>query len=788
LFPSLSCLSEGFPGSGPRGVRRYVLAAWLALFCACGQAAAEPSREQTPLIVSQDHAWPPFAFLDAKGEPQGLLIDIWREVGTRLGRPVEFRLVDWGRSIEQVRDGEADIHGGLLKSAERAAFLDFSDKIVPLSAFLFVRGDSLAGSVQELGDTTVGVIASSYELEFMRSRYPDIPLSVFNNNEQMILAATAGDLHAFAADYPVALYLLDRHARPGLFRPLQELYAMELVAAVALDDGGLLLGAVNQVLRDLDSEDLRRLMQRWIRSDTVEVQVLPAWLVPGGLSVLMLFGFTLHSIMQFRQRRRLASLVDSRTAELRESEALFRALSDHAQAAVFIVDDMNFVAINPAMEQLLGEPRETIFGKAFLDYVHPDDRQLVSTRGKARTRGEDVPNQYEMRVINASGETRWVDLTADMVEFRGRRVRVGTLFDITERKRIEQEQQSQHAYQALIAEISQRFVKADMEHLDATMDFMLKAMGTFLGVQRSYLFTLSEDGKILHNTHEWCEQGFPSVLGECRHLPLESMPWFAQRMRNMASGQGLIIIDDVSALPPDAATDQAFLQSQQVGGLMCVPLQSGERMTGFFGFDASTPRHWEDDRPELLLMLAGLLSKVMEKHQLEQDLRDLSVTDPLTGLHNRRFLFNRLESLVQEHRRNNTLFAVAMLDLDHFKALNDEHGHMAGDAVLKMVADCLNGGHRSIDVASRYGGEEFALLLMGADTDGAKRVVERLLLDIAALQCPWNGQMLGITVSAGVADVREFHDDALSGTALLELADARLYEAKRQGRRRVVGG
>ncbi len=162
-----------------------------------------------------------------------------------------------------------------------------------------------------------------------------------------------------------------------------------------------------------------------------------------------------------------------------------------------------------------------------------------------------------------------------------------------------------------------------------------------------------------------------------------------------------------------------------------------------------------------------------------EELERLSVTDPLTGLNNRRRMMEVLENEVRRSRRLKHPFAVLMADVDHFKQFNDAHGHPAGDEVLKRVAAILQETTRDVDFVARYGGEEFLVLMPELTAQGAAEVVDRIRQRIGSEP----GLAGTITLSCGVA---EFPAHGDSGTELIKVADDALYQAKRDGRDRVV--
>lgn len=164
--------------------------------------------------------------------------------------------------------------------------------------------------------------------------------------------------------------------------------------------------------------------------------------------------------------------------------------------------------------------------------------------------------------------------------------------------------------------------------------------------------------------------------------------------------------------------------------------------------------------------------------------REATVRDALTSLYNRAFLDERLAAELSYARRHGTVLAALFVDADHFKRVNDTHGHAAGDAVLRAIADFIRATLRTEDLAARYGGEEIVVLVRGIPEPGVRAVAERIRAGIAKLAIPVGGATLRITVSIGVA-IQSPDRLYADGAELLGAADAALYRAKERGRNRV---
>ncbi|TPV92947.1 MAG: diguanylate cyclase [Myxococcales bacterium FL481] len=192
------------------------------------------------------------------------------------------------------------------------------------------------------------------------------------------------------------------------------------------------------------------------------------------------------------------------------------------------------------------------------------------------------------------------------------------------------------------------------------------------------------------------------------------------------------------------------------------------------------------DERELMARVSSLL-RVKRLHDelaaAKRSLEELAVRDELTGLHNYRYLRTRADDEFKRATRYHDPLTCIMIDIDHFKLVNDAHGHAIGDRVLVEVARRLQTGVREVDVLARYGGEEFLLLLPSTPHDGGLLVAQRLRQSVAATPVSTDGQQINVTVSCGVANVP--HSSLVTKEALLKAADMALYRAKAEGRNRV---
>jgi diguanylate cyclase (GGDEF)-like protein len=172
------------------------------------------------------------------------------------------------------------------------------------------------------------------------------------------------------------------------------------------------------------------------------------------------------------------------------------------------------------------------------------------------------------------------------------------------------------------------------------------------------------------------------------------------------------------------------------------------------------------------------LGKLGMEH-LNEELKTASRVDGLTGLYNRRYWQERFDEVFKLSKRRGKPSTAMMLDIDHFKRINDTYGHQAGDKVIKMLAALIKRCTRETDLAGRYGGEEFAIILTDSALDNAKVVAERIRQFAQRLEVEHEGKTIRFTISLGLA---EFDSNIKSAMGWLELADQALYEAKQNGR------
>ncbi|WP_305806260.1 diguanylate cyclase [Stenotrophomonas sp. YIM B06876] len=214
----------------------------------------------------------------------------------------------------------------------------------------------------------------------------------------------------------------------------------------------------------------------------------------------------------------------------------------------------------------------------------------------------------------------------------------------------------------------------------------------------------------------------------------------------------------------------------------CIPMSAQGTQLGFLFLVGAGPGPLQ--RLNIAESAMEQLSLALSNLRLRESLRLQSIRDPLTGLYNRRYLEESLTREIARCGRRSQPLSVLMLDVDHFKKFNDTHGHSGGDALLAAVGQLLSAHLRGEDIACRYGGEEFTVILPESSNEHARRHAEEIRHALSQLSVPFAGKTLPpATISVGIAT---YPDDGVAGITLLRKADAALYRAKRTGRNRVL--
>ena len=217
------------------------------------------------------------------------------------------------------------------------------------------------------------------------------------------------------------------------------------------------------------------------------------------------------------------------------------------------------------------------------------------------------------------------------------------------------------------------------------------------------------------------------------------------------------------------------------GAALFMPLTRGDRLIGEFGVAKVSSDEIEEDSLRLYALLSAQISLAVDNASHWEKLTELASRDPLTGLYNYREFCTRLAWCIETARISGSRVSLIFIDLDHFRRVNNRYGHMVGDEALKVIADSIKGTVRDTDYACRYGGDEFTIILPAAGKDGARKVAERVVRNIAETKVFYKGEALDLTgIISASWGVATFPEDGETPEEIVNKADFDMYSVKRE--------
>jgi diguanylate cyclase (GGDEF)-like protein len=326
------------------------------------------------------------------------------------------------------------------------------------------------------------------------------------------------------------------------------------------------------------------------------------------------------------------------------------------------------------------------------------------------------------------------------------------------------EQQRARQLQAINAIAQQTTAVLDLEEL---LRRVCELIQEAFRVSHVSLFLRDDHDLVLRAHHGTLTPRIP----QGGRFPASTEPW-----ASILAGNRTAMESDIRSV----TTTKFFAES---ASRMRIPLVSFGQTLGVLALDSSLPDAFRDGDLQSLESVADICATAIQNAHYVERVKQLAYLDGLTGIFNRRFFELRILEEIERARRYGTGMAVIMADIDQFKRLNDEFGHVLGDEVLRQVSSLFHQQVRKIDVVCRYGGEEFGILLTQTSASHAMNIAEKLRKMVAGWQFP--GVPRTVTISAGAA---AFPDQGTTRDDLVRAADNALYAAKQSGRNRVCLG
>lgn len=456
--------------------------------------------------------------------------------------------------------------------------------------------------------------------------------------------------------------------------------------------------------------------------------------------------------------------------QLRDSEELYRSIVTVSPDDISITDlDGRIQLVSPAGLRMFGYAAgDALEGKSLAEFVVPEDRARFIRDVALLAQGP------ELGILEYHGLRK--DGTLFEFEINGGVLRDGAgkpkslvfvVRDITERRRIEASER-QRVQELEVLRATLQDISAELE-LPRLLKAIVERMVGLMNVRDSELAMYHEDARQLEIVVSYLKER--DYTGTIMQLGEGCMGMVAQTRQSM-------VIDDYAEWE---GRSPQYLASHT--SIVAVPLVSGARLLGVLAVgDEADRRKFNHRDMQLLEMFAQQAVIAIQNAELFSEVQRLATIDPLTGILNRRSFFERAIQEFTRSRRYHTPLSLVMLDLDHFKKINDTFGHLIGDKALSEISGTCAAQIRTSDFVGRYGGEEFVVLLPETSLEGALCIAQRLCDTIRDVTIESKQGLVKVTASVGVAELME---DYANLDALLEHADAALYRAKQAGRNRV---
>lgn len=337
-----------------------------------------------------------------------------------------------------------------------------------------------------------------------------------------------------------------------------------------------------------------------------------------------------------------------------------------------------------------------------------------------------------------------------------------------------------HSYrQTLISEISHGLISVEKDNFDDKINDLLSQCGKFIGASRAY-FILSDSLKSdVVYFYEWLDEGVSSKRSVC----LSSIDKFYPLMLKQFEAKSILVINDTGALPSRLTSLRESLAEMEMLGFTLLPLITSGTPLGFISF--GTPCANKDWTPDSLAFLSIISNTATDAVVKLEDMRKIewaAYHDQLTELPNRLLFKDKLKNAVEYAKNTNCSVAVAFIDLDSFKFINDTMGHETGDLLLREVSKTISACVGIHDTVARFGGDEFVLLLENSSADSLVNII-RKLLDKIQEPVVLHGQEFFVSGSIGIS---MYPEDGTDAETLIKNADIAMYEAKRAGKNQYV--
>ncbi len=458
-------------------------------------------------------------------------------------------------------------------------------------------------------------------------------------------------------------------------------------------------------------------------------------------------------------KRRSNEATEDETAleQLRTSETRYRRLFETAQDGILLLDAKTgqITDVNPFIVDMLGYPRNHFLGRPLWEIGPVKDEELSrqafwQLQEKRYVRYEDLPLETH------DGQRVQVEFVSNVYSVGDDEVIQCNIRDISARKLAEA---TQHETSRKIAELHRAAHELETSEDEEDIYRMaVDAAERVLGFLACSLYVMVGNELVVKATSSEAV----ATIGE--ELPIRGD-------RGGLAAETLRIGETIRFGCADEAPESCHAYPALQSGL-CVPVGT----LGVFQVRSKARDAFTEEDPQLLELLAGYTVEAVRRIRLQKELKERATRDPLTGVYNRRYFTEVIAQEMSRSKRHDRPIGLLMLDVNRFKQINDQLGHLAGDKVLQEVAMLLHGIVRGEDFVIRYGGDEFLIVL--PETNGETNVVERRILEALERWNATNSNLLPFPLSLSIGETHWLPDSLQSIEAALTEADRRMYEHK----------
>lgn len=478
----------------------------------------------------------------------------------------------------------------------------------------------------------------------------------------------------------------------------------------------------------------------------------------------------------------------SQIEERETAEKRFTTVLNSSPIGMYVVQSGKFQFVNPQFQQDTGYTEDELLGRDAYSLVLPEYRKMVREEAIRMLKAERS-TPFEYRVATKRGEARWIMETVASLQFRGKRAALGNFMDVTERKRVEEAlheslERTAHNRQLLLAlSKAAQAIQRSVTLKDIYRNTLNEV--TNAGYQAS-LYALNDQGDRLLIQATTFQRAVLRELEDLTGMPPGNfhVPVVPGTFIHKIVSEGEpIILDPFLQAVAEVLPVSLHPLGDKVASLLGISTGVGARLTVDgkpYGMLTITGSGLTDEDVPAVSAFANQISIAIEKTELFQRVQEMAMTDGLTGLYNYRRFHELLAMEVKRARRYKRPVTLVMMDIDHFKVVNDTYGHQSGDEVLKLLAGVLRASVRETDFVARYGGEEFVILLPETPGEAACGMAERIRKTVDGYEFMVQGHGVTLTLSLGVAWC--LPKEGVTAPEMVRRADQALYQAKRQGR------